>query len=134
MKECRNINVGTKRKQKKRRRRDGSNTLICILQALTGLRLVVELRNEVSVKGKLDTVDTNMNLKLSSVLYKAVQSRTVSYDKMMILGRNIRFVHIPDSIDISKLLEAREKRSNKARSLYERPIKQDPSELPSDST
>src|SRR5688572_14296466 len=35
-------------------------TLACLLQALVGNRVVVELRNETEIRGRLDSVENNM--------------------------------------------------------------------------
>jgi len=48
-------------------------TLLYLLKSLIGQRVTVELRNEVSLKGKLISVDDSMSIKMLDVSSKGVQ-------------------------------------------------------------
>lgn len=44
----------------KRGQRPAERTLVCVIQALMGLELLVELRNDLSIRGILDDCDNAM--------------------------------------------------------------------------
>jgi small nuclear ribonucleoprotein (snRNP)-like protein len=44
----------------KRGERQSERTLVCVIQALMGLELLVELRNDLSIRGFLDDCDNAM--------------------------------------------------------------------------
>lgn len=44
----------------KRGQRASERTLVCVIQALVGLELLVELRNDLSIRGVLDDCDNAM--------------------------------------------------------------------------
>jgi small nuclear ribonucleoprotein (snRNP)-like protein len=107
------------------------NTLIGIVRACEGKRIQIDLRNELHVYGKVESVFGDMNVTMSNVsvvtpafkLYEGgryqdeyeegdagkstcpLNARSKQYDEMTIRGRNIRFVHVPDEIDMVKALQ-----------------------------
>lgn len=81
------------------------NTLICLLKAVEGKVTTVELRNENSVTGKIDHVDGYMNISMSNVCYKSYRGIMTNFDSFFVQGVNVRFVHIPDEIDMRKSME-----------------------------
>ena len=78
------------------------NSLITLLQAIVGRRTTVDLRREDSVEGLLVNVDAFMNLTLKEVrLISAVEGRPDCFlEELFIQGREIRYVHIPDDMNI----------------------------------
>ena len=46
----------------KRGQRPSERTLVCVVQALVGLELLVELRNDLSIRGVLDDCDNALKL------------------------------------------------------------------------
>jgi len=82
------------------------NTLVCLLQALSGRKTTVELRNETAVEGKIVHVDGFMNTEMSRVVVTNRFGKRQSFDRFHIHGKRIRFVHIPSDVDISKAIEA----------------------------
>ncbi|XP_014784225.1 U7 snRNA-associated Sm-like protein LSm10 [Octopus bimaculoides] len=78
------------------------NSLIILLQAIVGKQTTVDLRNENSVEGLLLHVDAFMNLTLEDVRYISANDKVGDkyFDKLFIQGREVRFVHIPDDVDI----------------------------------
>lgn len=78
------------------------NSLITLLQAIVGKRTTVDLRREDSVEGLLVNVDAFMNLTMKQVrLISAVEGRPDRFlDELFVQGREIRYVHIPDDVNI----------------------------------
>ena len=76
------------------------NTLISLLKGIEGELTTVELRNERKVTGKIDYVDENMNVNMSDTTFIDVMGRKTEFTNFYIQGRNIRYVHIPDHIDV----------------------------------
>jgi small nuclear ribonucleoprotein (snRNP)-like protein len=82
------------------------NTLICLVQGCIGHKTVIELRNSDTVEGIVDHVDIQMNVFLSSVTFtKAKNGQQTEWEKLYVQGTNIRYVHIPDHIDMMKCIE-----------------------------
>jgi len=94
------------------------NSLIGIVIACEGKRIQVDLRNELHVIGNLESVTTEMNIIMSDAYLtlpyhsKNREENQIKrhYDEIIIRGCNIRFVHIPDEIDIIKTLHNQIKR------------------------
>lgn len=82
------------------------NTLICLLKEVQGYRTTVELRKECSVTGQLDKVDEKMNITMSDVIFTDVDETETKYSLFYIQGKNVRYVHIPDDIDMIKAIQA----------------------------
>lgn len=76
------------------------NTLVCLLQGMIGQTTTVELRNEDSVLGKIVKVDGIMNMDIENAVYKSVSGKESRFEQFYIQGKNIRFVHIPDGVNI----------------------------------
>lgn len=51
----------------KRGQRPAERTLVCVIQALMGLELLVELRNDLSIRGILDDCDNAMKYTYSTL-------------------------------------------------------------------
>lgn len=95
-------------------------TLNLLLQAMVGLEVSIELKNDVEVQGMLDEVDAVMNC----TMMKAVSTRPDGVWHQMgmvfVQGRMIRYVHIPDDVDIHQLLKVHTKRTQLANNMYKR--------------
>lgn len=80
-------------------------TLVCLLQAVRGFRTTVELRNESSIEGMVDHVDGYMNITMNAVRFTKPNGDVLEFPTMFVHGRQIRFVHIPDEIDMRSAIE-----------------------------
>lgn len=80
-------------------------SLVCLLTALRGHKTTVELRNEDSIEGTVDHVDGFMNISFSGVKFVSHTGEVFHYEKMVILGEKVRYVHIPDEINMRKAIE-----------------------------
>ena len=90
-------------------------TLVCLLQACQGHKAIVELRNESYAEGTVDLVDGFMNVNMSNVQFTKNCSETVHLKELFIHGRQIRFVQIPDEINMRQAIEGQLKLMKSAR-------------------
>ena len=92
----------------KRERALAEKSLICLLQACEGYKTVVELRNESFAEGVLSQVDGYMNINMNNVQFtKQGREKAMHLDKLFIQAKQIRFVHIPDGINMSEAIEGK---------------------------
>ena len=79
-------------------------SLCCLLKELGGIYTTIELKNEIQIKGKVDHIDGFMNVSMSDVFYEKPYSARLHFTNIKIHGKQIRFVHIPDQINIQKAI------------------------------
>lgn len=91
----------------KHRERSSERSLVCVIQALQGLEILVELQNDVYVRGLLEDCDDSMNVIVKDARIEDVEGNEKHLPLIFLRGSNIRFVHIPDSIDVSHTVEER---------------------------
>jgi len=75
----------------------------------------VELRNDVIIRGTLDSSDDFMNLTMSKVAYQTLQGSKSLYETLYVKGRNIRFVHLPRNLDAAQLVDTQREKLVAAR-------------------
>lgn len=85
-----NKDSASQAKAKARRVRKPERTLVCFLQALEGMRLVVELRQDTIVRGVLESADEEMNLVITSATYTPLQGEKQELDWLYVKGHHIR--------------------------------------------
>jgi small nuclear ribonucleoprotein (snRNP)-like protein len=98
-------------------------TLVALLQAMVGHVVRVELRNESALRGRLEEVDAQGNLRLAAATYMrpsgggrapgaaaavSAAAPPPPLDSVFVAGRSVRYVHIPDRVDGAALLTAHE--------------------------
>lgn len=88
-----------------RERTIAENSMVVLLQGLQGEVTTVDLKNESTARGRVVNVDAFMNIRLEDVLYRDRRGQLTSLQDMFITGRNVRYVHIPDNIDIMKTIQ-----------------------------
>nr|XP_033801538.1 U7 snRNA-associated Sm-like protein LSm10 [Geotrypetes seraphini]XP_033812518.1 U7 snRNA-associated Sm-like protein LSm10 [Geotrypetes seraphini] len=81
------------------------NSLIILLQGIHGSVTTIDLRDESTAKGRILNVDAFMNIRLAEVTYTDRKGRVSQLDDLFVTGRNIRYVHIPDEVDIVSTIE-----------------------------
>lgn len=81
------------------------NSLIILLQGLQGQVTTVDLRDESVAHGRIDNVDAFMNIRLAKVTYTDRWGHQAELDDLFVTGRNVRYVHIPDDVNITKTIE-----------------------------
>ncbi|KAL0961964.1 hypothetical protein UPYG_G00333960 [Umbra pygmaea] len=88
-----------------RERTIAENSLVILLQGLQGEVTTVDLRDESTARGRVINVDAFMNVRLEEVLYRDRRGRLSQLADLFITGRNVRYVHIPDHVDIIKTIQ-----------------------------
>ena len=99
-------------------------TLVCLLHACKGYETTVELQDESSIYGKIAHVDGFMNIRILRATLTRVDGHVQQFNEMFIQGTKVRFVHIPDEIDIlsaiNEQLEAIKRTRNRPVRTYRR--------------
>ncbi|XP_013887357.1 U7 snRNA-associated Sm-like protein LSm10, partial [Austrofundulus limnaeus] len=93
------------------------NTMVVLLQGLRGEVTTVDLRNESTARGRVVNVDAFMNVRLEDVLYRDRRGRSSQLQDLFITGRNVRYVHIPDHVDIMKTIQNQLARIHRVRNF-----------------
>lgn len=82
-----------------------SNTLVCLLKGIEGKSTTVELRNESTVYGRIDSVDRMMNIQLSNAKFTTLQGKEARFENFFVQGKNIRFVQIPNEVNMLRTIK-----------------------------
>ncbi|XP_041361929.1 U7 snRNA-associated Sm-like protein LSm10 [Gigantopelta aegis] len=82
-----------------------NNTLVCLLKTVEGKKTQVELRNENVIVGTIAFCDGFMNLTMKDVTFKPVKGKESKFTDFYVQGKQIRYVHIPDEMDIVKSMD-----------------------------
>ncbi|XP_008303704.1 U7 snRNA-associated Sm-like protein LSm10 [Stegastes partitus] len=88
-----------------RERTIAENSMVILLQGLQGEVTTVDLRNESTARGRVVSVDAFMNVRLADVLYRDRRGQLTQLQDLFVTGRNVRYVHIPDHMDIMKTIQ-----------------------------
>ncbi|KAH9381190.1 hypothetical protein HPB48_003167 [Haemaphysalis longicornis] len=91
-----------------------------MLQALRGRKTTVELRNELIIWGTVDRVDAFMNVEMSDVTVTGPRGEE-TYASFFVQGRQVRYVHIPDDIDMVAALKLPDAVAEKQAAAMENP-------------
>ncbi|KAH8252966.1 hypothetical protein KR032_002821 [Drosophila birchii] len=81
-----------------------SNTLNCWPVMLQGHSVLIDLHNETSVAGIIDTADGHMTCELSNVVFIDRNGGQHPFDHFMVRNRMIRQIHIPTDLDVEQEL------------------------------
>ncbi|XP_028255384.1 U7 snRNA-associated Sm-like protein LSm10 [Parambassis ranga] len=100
-----------------RERTIAENSMVVLLQGLQGEVTTVDLRNESTARGRVVNVDAFMNIRLEDVLYRDRHGQLTQLQDMFVTGRNIRYVHIPDHMDIMKTIQSQLARIHRVRNF-----------------
>lgn len=100
-----------------RERTMAENSLVLLLQGLQGEVTTVDLRNECTARGRIANVDAFMNMRLEAVLYRDRRGQLANMQDLFVTGRNVRYVHIPDHVDITKTIEMQLARIHRVRNF-----------------
>ena len=109
-----------------RERATSEKTLVCLLQAVHGHGTIVELRNESSAEGMNYNVDGFMNIFSTSDVKFSKQNgqEVMDFPTMFVQGKQIRYVQIPDFIDMWKAIEEQvTKIGNRRKAKIGRPVR-----------
>ncbi|XP_021415763.1 U7 snRNA-associated Sm-like protein LSm10 isoform X2 [Oncorhynchus mykiss] len=95
-----------------RERTIAENSLVILLQGLQGEVTTVDLRDESTARGRVVNVDAFMN-----VLYRDRRGRLSQLADLFITARNVRYVHIPDHVDIMETIQTQLTRIRRVRNF-----------------
>eukprot|EP01132_Coremiostelium_polycephalum_P003678 gene3678-4581_t len=108
-------------------------SLGCVFSALKGSQINIQLRSNIEIWGTIENVDKNMNIELSNAILKHNRSNKSGvdekYELILIQSRNIRYIQIPDKIDLNSLLFLYSKSMAEMKKKYQR-SKRKPVTLP----
>lgn len=96
------------------------NSLVVLLQGLHGQVTTVELRDESTARGRVLNVDAFMNVRLEDVLYRDRRGNVSEMADLFVTGRNVRYVHIPDHLDIVETIQTQLERIHRVRCFTEK--------------
>lgn len=82
-----------------------ANTLNCIPFLLQNQAVLIDLRNECSVAGRIENVDGHMNINLTEVVFINRLGQQFPFEQFMVRERMVRQIHIPPHIDMAKEIE-----------------------------
>uniref|UniRef100_T1IY48 Sm domain-containing protein n=1 Tax=Strigamia maritima TaxID=126957 RepID=T1IY48_STRMM len=82
------------------------NTLVCLVKSLEKKATTIELKNESSVTGNIESVDAYMNVQMNDVVFLAPNGSLKKFQTFFIQGRQVRYVHIPDDVDIGVAIQS----------------------------
>ena len=100
----------------------GDKSLACLLEALEGTRVVVELRNDTIIRGTLESADQLMSLILTEATVEPLQQPKKKAEFLFLKGKHIRYVHMASSIDPTSIIEQARNRIRQAKLLHQRTI------------
>eukprot|EP00038_Savillea_parva_P012653 m.206084 g.206084 ORF g.206084 m.206084 type:complete len:130 (+) comp23203_c0_seq1:306-695(+) len=92
------------------------STLACLLQGMHGVRTTVELRSDAEVTGTIQSVAGDMSISMVDVDITAPRKAPVHCSTFYVVGKFIRYVHIPTGIHVEKTIEKRLADTRKAAS------------------
>lgn len=78
--------------------------MLCLLKTVEGMKTTVEMRDEKVVTGLIKHVDGYMNITMEDVTFKSLKYEK-KFDKFFVNGKTIRYVHIPDEINMKSAME-----------------------------
>ncbi|KAM7343268.1 U7 small nuclear RNA associated Lsm10 [Cochliomyia hominivorax] len=82
-----------------------ANTLNCIPFLLQGQAVLIDLRNDCSVAGRICNVDGHMNINLTEVVFINRLGQQFPFEQFMVRERIIRQIHISEHIDMAQEIE-----------------------------
>lgn len=81
-----------------------TRTLCCLLKSLEGVETEIELRNDSSVKGIIETVSSAMSVTMRNCVL-TFGDRRKFFQNLFIQGRKIRMVFVPDDINMIQAMQ-----------------------------
>jgi small nuclear ribonucleoprotein (snRNP)-like protein len=93
-------------------KKESCRTLIGFIRCLIGQRIQIDMYGGIMVVGLLNDMDVNHNVQLSQVTMSRPIEKLISFNRLYVRYRNIRYVRIPDEINIMETIEQDLKRMN----------------------
>jgi len=80
---------------------------VCFVQALVGTVIVIECRDDVAVRGRLEHCDDDMHCTLVDAVRVTPSGAKTKLERVFVRARSIRYVHFAPSIDPVELIESK---------------------------
>ncbi|EDW01425.1 uncharacterized protein LOC6559865 [Drosophila grimshawi] len=90
-----------------------TNTLNSLPVILQGRAVLIDLHNETSVAGIIDSADGHMTCELTNAVFIDRNGEQHAFDHFMIRNRMIRLLHVPKDLDIKHEIEQLQRRPPK---------------------
>ena len=97
-------------------------SLLCFVHALRGMKVVIEMRNDVAVKGTLAEVDDRMNCVVENAIRLTPEGEKQRLELIYVRARVIRYVHFPPAVDPSELIEKKRQEAYDAARFYQKQV------------
>ncbi|KAN0037912.1 hypothetical protein ACTA71_000083 [Dictyostelium dimigraforme] len=99
-------------------------SLLCVFTALRGTQITIQLRSNCEIYGTITNVDAYLNIELSNATITNIfNKKDNNIQEILIQSRNIRFIQIPDKIDLNSLLFLYSKQLSQSKKKYERTMR-----------
>lgn len=87
-----------------KRRPKVQKSLALLVVSLVGIRVVVELKNDIEITGVLEESDDNMNMTIQNAVQVFPNGNVRELEIVFVNGSHVRYVHIPPEINAAKHL------------------------------
>jgi small nuclear ribonucleoprotein (snRNP)-like protein len=85
-------------------KKESCRTLIGFLRCLVGQKIQIDIYGGIMLVGLLNDIDVNHNIQLSQVTMSRPIEKSISFNRLYIRYRNVRYIRIPDEIDIMETI------------------------------
>lgn len=93
-------------------KKESCRTLLGFLRCLVGQRIQVDIYGGIMLVGTLIDIDVNHNVQLSNVTMSRPVERPIAFNRLCIRYTNVRYVRIPDEIDVIETIRQDIRRMN----------------------
>jgi len=83
-------------------RKGDTATLAFVPMSMISREIVLELKNDCEVRGIVVEADRFMNITLSGVVSSSLSGQSMRFDEMHIKGTTIRYIFMPNDMDLRK--------------------------------
>eukprot|EP00047_Mylnosiga_fluctuans_P008653 m.8242 g.8242 ORF g.8242 m.8242 type:complete len:116 (-) comp2267_c0_seq1:188-535(-) len=98
----------------------GQRSLVCFLQGMAGVCTTIELRNETTVHGTIETVDALMGMTITDAVLRTLHGEEQHFESFYVIGKHVRYVHVPDDIHVEQTIRNRLRTTADGMSAYRR--------------
>ncbi|EGC38909.1 hypothetical protein DICPUDRAFT_22541, partial [Dictyostelium purpureum] len=100
-------------------------SLLCVFLALKGTQITIQLRSNCEIYGTIENVDRHLNIELIDATITNRFGKD-KYELLLVQSRNIRYIHIPDKIDLGHLLYIYSKTLSEVKRKNQRTLRKAP--------
>jgi small nuclear ribonucleoprotein (snRNP)-like protein len=93
-------------------KKESCRTLLGFLRCLVGQKVQIDLYSGIMIVGTLTDIDVNHNIQLTQVTISRPIEKSVSFNRLFIRYKNVRYIRIPDEIDVIETIRQDLKQMN----------------------